>query len=318
MSRSDDPSPRSEGQGDETGAARTVLGRIAREPLTHFLSIAAILFVWLAAAERPSDAIDIDRAKLVQFMQERARIFDDATFSTLYDRMTPAERAALVDEYAMSEALYRTAEASSLEQADPLIRQRMIQQMRLLLQDQAAAELSVSDAEMRAYFEQHQEDYAQPATLTFTHVFIDGRRHAGETNRIAQDTLQTLRSDKVTFEQAGNFGELFPYRRNYLDVSRQQVSAELGAAFADRLFSPQLATGSWQGPFKSELGEHLVLIESRLDSRPPDLAEIADRVRDDALFAKRERESAKAADRMLAQFRLNLADDVGDVRKQAS
>jgi len=318
MNRSGDLLAEERRQQARQGTAGTFLHRIVLEPLTHFLGIATILFFGMAASERPSDAIDVDRAKLVQFMQERARIFDDATFSSLYDRMTPAERGQLVNAYAMSEALYRTAEDSALEEADPLIRQRMIQQMRLILQDQASTDLSVGDAETRAYFDEHRQDYAEPATLTFTHVFIDGRKHGSDAARIAKETLQTLRGGNVTFERAGDYGELFPFRRNYLDVSRQQVSAELGEALADRLFDPQLATGTWQGPFRSELGEHLVLVASRQQGHVPDLADVADSVRNDALFAKRELETAKAADRMLSRFRLRLADDVGDVAEQAS
>jgi hypothetical protein len=298
-------------------SARALLRRVLREPLTHFLGISTILFFGLAAAERPVDSIGIDRAGLIQFMQERARIFDEATFTALYDRLTPAERAELVHEYAMSEALYRTAEASSLEQADPLIRQRMIQQMRLLLQDQASSQLEIGEDDVRAYFEQNRQDYAQPATLTFTHVFVDRRKHGSDTDRIALELLGTLRRENVKFEQAGGFGDLFPYRRNYLDVSRQQVGSEFGEAVAGRLFSPRAATGEWQGPFPSGLGDHLVLISNRQAGRLPELAEVMDRVRDDALFARRQLETAKVADRLLSEFRLDLADDVGDVAEPA-
>jgi hypothetical protein len=294
------------------------LRSIAREPLVHFLAVATILFFALAGLDQPDDAIEIDRARLVQFMQERARIFDEDNFSAMFDRLTPAERAALVEDYALSEALYRTAQANSFDQSDPLIRQRMIQQMRLLLQDQVTADLAISDEEVRTYFEQHRQDYAQPATLTFTHVFIDGRKHGDATDRMATATLQELRANGTTFEQAGNFGDLFPYRRNYIDVSREQARAELGVAVADALFQSQRIIGQWEGPFRSELGSHLVLISSRDEAALPNLADMEELVRQDALFAKRERETGAIADRLLGEFEVRMADDIGTLAERPS
>lgn len=299
-------------------SVRGVLRSIAREPLVHFLGAATILFFALAGLEQRDDAIEIDRARLVQFMQERARIFDEDNFSAMFDRLTPAERAALVQDYALSEALYRTAQANSFDRSDPLIRQRMIQQMRLLLQDQVTADLAISDEEVRTYFEQHGQDYAQPATLTFTHVFIDGRKYGEAADRMAIATLQELRRGGVTFEQAGNFGDLFPYRRNYIDVSREQASAELGAAVTDALFLQERDIGQWQGPFRSELGNHLVLISSRQEPTTLDLAGMESIVRQDALFAKRERETGAIADRLLGEFDVRLADDIGTLAERPS
>ena len=107
-----------------------------REPLVHFLAAGLVLFVAVSWWEGPLDegrTIRLSRDDLLVFLQGRAQVYDKESFAALLQAMAARERKALVHDAALQEALYREGEALNLAQADPLIRQRIVQQMRVLV-----------------------------------------------------------------------------------------------------------------------------------------------------------------------------------------
>ncbi|WP_126174119.1 peptidyl-prolyl cis-trans isomerase [Altericroceibacterium xinjiangense] len=278
-----------------------------KEPLAHFLLAGGALFL-LAAAWGGEDEtgrhIGIDREDLLVFMQGRAQVYDEETFAGLLDRMSAEERQQLVRDAALQKALYREGQALDLASADPLVRQRVVQQMRLLLMEEAAADMSVSEEEVREYFAQNGNQYRFDPSMTFTHVFFQGE---GAQEKAAE-TLKTLRGRAVPFEQAGQYGERFLYQLNYSDASQPIVASHFGEDFARAAFA--LETGSWQGPVRSEYGWHVVLPVSVDAPRSPAFADVADRVREDALAEKRQQAADRALDTMLARYEIDVEDGI--------
>lgn len=273
--------------------------RWLKEPLVHFLLAGGALFLVAGSVEGESSEgrrIDLSREDLLVFLQGRAQVYDEATFDTLLDGLSAEDRQALVRDAALQEALYREGQALGLAEADPLIRQRVVQQMRQLLMEEAAAGLTVSEEEARAYFASHKADYALPASLSFTHVFLagDNRRAA------AQALLAQLRAGRVPAERASSFGERFLYQLNYADVGPALVRSHFGEGFADGLFT--LPEGGWQGPIQSDHGWHLVLVTGKAAAREPRFEDVAQIVTQDALAQKRQQAADAALDRMLASY----------------
>lgn len=273
--------------------------RWLKEPLVHFLLAGGTLFLIAGSVEGESSAgrrIDLSREDLLVFLQGRAQVYDEATFDTLLDGLSAEDRQALVRDAALQEALYREGKALGLAEADPLIRQRVVQQMRQLLMEEAAAGLTVSEEEARAYFASHKADYALPASLSFTHVFLagDNRRAA------AQALLARLRQGRVPAERASSFGERFLYQLNYADVGPALVRSHFGEGFADGLFT--LPEGGWQGPIQSDHGWHLVLVTDKAAAREPRFDDVAQIVTQDALAQKRQQAADAALDRILANY----------------
>jgi len=280
---------------------------ILREPLAHFLLAGGALFL-IAAAWSGEDTsgrqIEVDREDLLVFMQGRAQVYDEDTFAGILDAMSAEEKRKLVRDAALQEALYREGEALDLAAADPLVRQRVVQQMRLLLMDEAAADMTVSDEEVRDYYEHNRERYRLDPSITFTHVFFPG----ADAREKAAQALTALSSGNVPFERAGQYGERFLYQLNYSDVSEPIVESHFGEDFARAAF--KLQPGSWQGPIQSEYGWHLVLPMAVDAPRAPAFAEIADRVREDALAEKRQRAADRALDAMLARYEIDVEDGI--------
>jgi len=278
-----------------------------REPLVHFLVAGGALFVlasmWGAEAEA-GQRLRIDRDDLLVFMQGRAQVYDEQTFGALLDEMPRVERQKLIRDAALQEALYREGQALALAEADPLIRQRIVQQMRLMLMEEAAADLSVTPAEVQTYYQGNRAQYAIPPSITFTHVFF-----AGEGARpAAQVARERLRADAVPLARASEFGERFLYQLNYSEASQPLVASHFGEGFARSVFD--LEPGRWQGPFRSEHGWHLVLPVAVQTAREPTFDDIAEQVSADALAEKRQRAADGALDQLLARYELDLGDGI--------
>ncbi len=284
--------------------------RWLREPLLHFLLLGLAIFMLMPDQQDASSRrIAASRADLVRFMQGRARFYDDRSFAQIYDGMSPAERSKLLEAYARQEALYREAKANHLDETDTLINQRLVQQMELLLREQAAAGASVTDADVERYFAEHRNDYRQPVTVSLTHVFIDKASHGAQAEVLARQVLARLVAGRLTPESAIEYGDRFPYQRNYADVTALAVAPELGGEIAGALAT--MPVRRWSGPYRSELGLHLVWIDRRQDVRAPELATIRERVRQDALVARRNALGDAAVRKALDGYEVVPASDVG-------
>lgn len=277
-----------------------MIKRLLREPLLHFLLAGAAIFALASALSPGSGAgerIEIDRDDLLEFMQGRAQVYDAETFGAMLDTMPEQERDQLVRDAALQEALYREGQALELTAADPLIRQRVIQQMRMLVMEEAAAGVDVSEEEVSEYFAAHRTDYAQPSEISFEHVFT----------RSGEEQAETLRAQLVGGAQ-NVVGDRFPYQRVYSNVPQELVASQFGNDFAEAVF--QQPVGRWSVPIQSDHGWHIVRLSTRTDTQEPERADVEARVREDALAAKRQVLADSALDDFLARYEIDLADDL--------
>lgn len=287
-----------------------------RDPLLHFLVLGAVLYVAIPREDDlASQVIDVSRTDLLGFMQGRARLYDNDRFSEAYDALPPTERALLLRDFVRQEALYREALKGGLDRADPLVRNRMVQQMELLLRDEAANGVSVSEREVDAYFAAHKSRYSQPPTTSFTHVFIDGERHGAGGLALARETLGELQSGRVGVGDSLEFGDRFPYQRNYSNSTKQALAPELGDAVTAAAFTAPL--NEWLGPYESPLGFHLLRVTGRSSQQTPELGSIRKAVADDALQDKRERMGEEAVQRVLKSYQIAAEADLGPMPKPA-
>ncbi len=287
-----------------------MLRKFISEPLTHFLLAGALLFVIVSLSQGLRDddrTITVTEDDLLEYLQGRAQVYDEETFAELVDSMSADERQALILDVASQEALYREGLAISLPDVDPLVRLRTVQQMRLLLMEEAAANVSIGDRDIERHYDEHRDDYRVPPRITFTHVFVNAREGADRSTARARALLGELRASDVPATQSGRHGDRFLYQRNYADVSDRQVRSHFGDGFAAEVF--ELAPGEWSDPLASDHGWHLVFVTRKAGARLPELAEIAERVRDDALAAKREAAAREALESLLDEYEVVVAVD---------
>ncbi|MEN7538288.1 peptidyl-prolyl cis-trans isomerase [Aurantiacibacter flavus] len=276
-----------------------------REPLFHFLLAGLAMFLlagWWQSGDSSGKTIRLGEDDLLTFMQGRAQVYDAPTFSALLAEMSDEDRSELIRDAALQEVLYREAQALGLSEADPLVRQRMVQQMRLILAEETTADTSLSDADLAAFYEANKAQYAAAPTMSFTHVFL----RSPATREEAGAMLAKLRSGNVAADQAGQHGERFLYQQNYAAADEGLVTSHFGPDFAEALFA--LDPGSWQGPIQSAHGWHVVLPLAKETGGVPDLGEVRDQVREDAMAERRRVASNAALDKLLASYTIELDD----------
>lgn len=262
--------------------------KFLRDPLVHFLLAGAALFFVYNQFNADTEALDprtilVDRENLLTHMQYRARAFDPERFRDTFTRLTEAERDKLIDDYVREEALYREAKELQLDKNDYVARLRLIQQLEFLLRGFVDTELPLTEDDLARYWETHRDAYREPATVTFTHVFFSRSRHGDEeAEKLARQTLDEINQQQLPFEKAPLYGDRFSYHLNYVERAEDMVASHLGDGMAQQLFALAPDASVWRGPFESPHGFHLVMLTRHVEARSPQLAEVRQRVMDDA------------------------------------
>jgi len=279
------------------------LKQLIREPIVHFLVGGVLVFGFLSWLPRgpevegqsDSDRIVVERDALLAFIQAKTKIADEAIVRRAFAQYDSQTRQEWIDRYVREEALVREARVLGLDREDELIRRRLAQKIEFLTLGLLENELHLDDAEIEAFYREHQEDYRVPTTLTMTHVYVDTRDARGESRSVvvkdarkrAESLLENLNSQAVSFSGAMGIGDRFLYNRNYVDRTIDEIRSHFGAEVSDAMEHVEPDPSLWRGPYRSEFGWHLILLTHRVDSHVPPLSEIVAMVRDDALRAKR-------------------------------
>lgn len=237
-----------------------------REPVVQFFLLGALLFA--ADRWRPrSDAIVVSAELLEQLSQQ-----------------TPDLDAA-VAEHVATEALVREARKLGLAEHDLIVRRRLVQKMRFLLEEPPP---TPTDAELSQWLGDHAERYRQPPRVAFEHVYFTGERP--DAQQIAEQALR----DGTTR------GDPFIHGRVFALSDASTVTQRFGAHFADAVFSVE--TTDWAGPLQSSTGVHLVRILDRSDGRPGELADLREQLTADWSTAWSEAQQARAVQQIVDRY----------------
>ena len=275
--------------------------RIFKDPLLHFLAAGLVLFLVGSALSPPAPEerrIVVDRAALLEFIQYRSRAFEPATAGEILDALSGEERDGLVRDYVEEQALYREATALGLEADDYVIKQRLVQKLNFLT-DGAISAAPPTDDEAAAYFEAHRGDYFIQPSVTFAHVFFSAEtRGPAAATTAASEIAKSLNAKSAPFEAAVGYGDRFPFGANYVERTYDYVASQFGEAAATAIFNVEGPFDVWRAPLVSPHGAHAVFVRNVTPGRYPDLAEVRERVIDDALRARQN----EARDRIVAEL----------------
>jgi hypothetical protein len=246
------------------------MGRLAREPLLHFLVLGAALFALHRAIAGPSETGG--RAIVVGAGRADALA---AGFARTWQRPPTAdELSGLVADYVRDEVYYREAVALGLDRDDTVVRRRMRQKLEFLAEDDGLA-AQPTEAELAAHLAAHADVYRTDTRITFTQIFFDPGKRGTALAADAEALRAALRTGEgsVDPETAGDSLLLEP---RYVDAGDADVVRQFGPEFAGAL---RAATpGEWFGPVRSGYGWHLVRIDARTPGEVPALAAVRDAV----------------------------------------
>ena len=288
--------------------------RLFKEPLVQFLAIGLVLFGGERVLNADSYAdshykILVDDKVLIQFLQQQAKKFKPEQAIQALAAMDNSELKTLTDDYLRGEVLYREALALDLDRNDPIIRRRLMQKMDYLAQGFYDEIEPLTENDLTSFYEAHKEDYRQPASATFTHVFLSNdKRESAQSKAEAESLLAVINNRRVPFEKAGRYGERFLYNRNYVNRDSQEIASHFGQLFEQKLFDLRpalpMTDAQWQGPLSSNYGWHLVLLTKKVESFVPALAEISGVVLADAQRQQQSERKRLAVDALLAKYQI--------------
>ncbi|MEE2665764.1 MAG: peptidyl-prolyl cis-trans isomerase [Myxococcota bacterium] len=316
-------------------------------PLLHFLVIGALLFAAnrvrtdFVRDEGPLGTIELDGATLERLAGEavaqtgrtpgerelaaRAALWADEEI--LYrearrigiDRVDPVVRSRLVrnmrflaepDDPRSDDELYAAALELAMDRSDIVVRRRLVQQMRFLL-EATAPRAAPSDDQLRAYVASRPERYRIPERVRLSHIYLSRDRRGRSLVDDAQALLERVRREGTSPKAGRELGDPFLHPSELGLQSEAQLARQLGATFARGAIA--LEPGSWQGPVESAYGMHLVWPHERQPAREPEL----DTVRRSALSSLQADRNAEVLEARLATLRERYAVDLsaaGDPR----
>jgi hypothetical protein len=241
------------------------LGRLLREPLVHFLALAAVIFVAYGLLNHhglsTKERIEVDSMRVEHLA---------GLFAKSWQRPPTAEELkGLVDDYVTGEIYYRQAKAMGLDVDDTVVRQRLRMKMELL-NDADVDSLTPGDEDLAKYLETHPDEFMIDAEVTFDQVFLDKEKRGDNLLSAAQEILVKLRAGTITdFSTVGD-QTLLPSSMSSAPL--RSISRQFGDDFSKSL--ADFPVGTWSGPVTSSFGLHLVKVNSIAAAQVPTLAEV--------------------------------------------
>ncbi|MGE3529004.1 MAG: peptidyl-prolyl cis-trans isomerase [Methyloceanibacter sp.] len=249
----------------------SLLKRLVREPLVHFVFIGAAIFGLYALTgsqrQEPRDKIVVTDGRVQQLAQIFARTWQRPP--------TRAELNGLIDAFIKEEVYYREAIKLGLDRDDTIIRRRMQQKMEFLTEPGEGL-LAAGDAELEAFLKDNRSAFAVEPRIAFEQVFIRPDKGPEPAASRAESALKSLRA-LAPDGDLSSIGDpsLLPLAMPLSPLSL--IARDFGDDFARALVD--LPKGEWTGPVESSFGLHLVRVSERADGYDPPLAEIRDAVR---------------------------------------
>ena len=290
-----------------------MLKNLINQPLIHFLLIGLGLFLLYSYAgiqnqeDIDSKTVIVDKEGLLTFMQYSSKAFDREKFEEILNNMSQDELERLIDDYVREEVLYREAVGLGLETNDYVIRRRLIQKLEFINKGFVDSTNVISDDELPEYYEDNKKYYYIEPEVTFTHVFFDNEKHGSEkAQELAREKLLELNQGKVTFSEATEHGDRFPYHTNYVERTPDYIESHFGKDMSEKVFKVEPSDRVWIGPYESPYGYHLLMVTSHDEGRYPELQEVRERVKQDAIYERSRDMSEKNVNEIIEGYDVRI------------
>ena len=145
----------------------TLLQRLLREPLLHFLAIGGLIFVFYTAVSGPAltpvNAIVIGPERIEQLAKG---------FQAVWRHPPSADELnGIIDDAVREEVYYREALALGLDRNDTIVRRRLRQKMEFL-SDSGAEILVPAAGEIEAHLVANEKTFQRSPRLAFEQIFL--------------------------------------------------------------------------------------------------------------------------------------------------
>jgi hypothetical protein len=256
--------------------------KLLREPLLHFVVGGAILFAGYSWLNR--EQADTSDLEPVRIGEGEVRWLKETWTSQWLREPTKQELQGLVTDLVTEELLAREARGMGLDENDTIVRRRLAQKLKFLVEDTWRL-VEPTEEELRKYYAANAARFQTVARVSFTQIFFNPQQRKNATLD-ATAALFELQAPDLD-DRVAMIGDRLLIDAEFRDADEQTVSSIFGPDFARAVFA--LSPGVWSGPVKSGYGVHLVSIANLTAAKQRPFDEVRDEVLGDW---RRERESA--------------------------
>lgn len=205
----------------------------------------------------------------------------------------PQGRAALLEQAINKKLLLLDAKKNLLEhnaefRADlERVKEEMLANFNV---QKAIEKVSVTDDEIKEYYEENKENFKKGESVTASHILVDDEDKAKE-------ILEKIEKGEMSFEDAAREYSSCPSSQNggaLGEFTRGQMVPEFDKAVFE------MEKGVVSGPVKTQFGFHIIKVTDKSDAQEMKLEDIKEQLRGMVLGSKRQ----KALDSKLNQLKI--------------
>ncbi|MGC6472101.1 MAG: peptidyl-prolyl cis-trans isomerase [Parvibaculales bacterium] len=268
-------------------------------PFAVFLAIGALLFLGDGLYQKAVSEADY-RIELSQSEIER--------LAGLYARqqkkpVSEDDLKQLIRVHIEELALAREAERLNLGENDTIIRRRLVQKMKFILEDKHSG-AQISEEELRGFYAANKPLFHEPMRISFDHVFISPKDDGKVFERAL--TVKAQLDEGTDWRAAG---DPFMLDKSYEDTTLPEIARLFGSDFASRLAAYESADSDFGPPVGSAYGVHLVRINSRSELRERPFEEVRDQVGERYASRLREVANRQAVENIIQKYDVVFVDD---------
>jgi len=271
--------------------------KFLKEPFVHFVLLGGLLFtghsLWQKHVVKADRTIHVSPAEI----ERQAQIF------TTENRRQPSEAdlEGLLFAHIEEQALMREAKRLGLDDDDTIIRRRLAQKMRFMINDIGAPSLP-ERADLETWFEENPDAFIRPETRSFEHIYLSPK---GRSETVTSDAEKLLAAGPT--EDWESQGDAFMTGRNFYRLAQPAVQRDFGTRFAQDLFSlPD--TPDWQGPINSAFGVHLVRLTAVTPENLPAFKDIQIEVEAVWLDDAKREENLENLKELIGKYRIEVEE----------
>ena len=194
------------------------------------------------------------------------------------------------------EVLYREGMKLGLHQDDLIVKRRVVQKMRFLMEDMTPLQ-KPDDAQLAQWLGTHAERYRTGREVAMEHVFLSRAKRGDGVIEEARTLATQLRAG-----QAAAQSDPFPLPSGLSSWDEDRLRREFGSRPTEQILA--LQPGVWSDPIQSGLGVHLVKVQSVSAGRTLTLNEARLLVQRDLEAAQREEVNRASVQALMSQYRV--------------
>ena len=272
--------------------------KLLHEPFVHFVILGGLLFAghsaWQKHVTKSDRTIIVSPAE----MERQAQIFAGENKRQPSD----ADLEGLLFAYIEEQALMREAQHLGLDEDDTIIRRRLAQKMRFMIDDIGDVELPPRK-DLKAWYEANSDRFMRPETRSFEHIYLSPKGRSDTVISEAEALLKSL-PPKDDWQSES---DPFMTGLSLTNLAQPAVQRDFGTAFAKALFELPNRP-DWQGPINSAFGVHLVRITNITTAYLPEFGDIQVEVEAVWLEEAKRAQNAEALRKLIETYRVEVAE----------